>query len=93
LEEGSTSQFIQELLVNALSVVQCCLPFGVYKKKLSASLAKITAQYSQMDESTQILAFQSLRALIIWNNPKQDSSLFEFAVKVNFSSYNDLETV
>jgi hypothetical protein len=45
-----------------------------------------------MEETTQILAFQTLRALLIFFNTsatdktiKKDTSLFDFTVKVIFS--------
>jgi hypothetical protein len=46
LEEGSSSAFIQEFLVNGAQVAQCCLPFTIYRKKLAANCARISMKYS-----------------------------------------------
>eukprot|EP00347_Sterkiella_histriomuscorum_P015725 403355916 len=87
IEEGSNGAFVEEFLVNGLQVAQVILPFGIYKKKLSSSLARIIAAYSTTEEQAQILAYQTLRALIVWNNPKQDASLFEFAAKKLYNEF------
>ena len=33
------------------------------------------------------MAYQTLRALIAWNNPKTDSSLFEFSAKKLYNEF------
>ena len=40
-----------------------------------------------------MLAFQGLRALIVWNGPKTESGLFEFSVKVRFKVLTSIETL
>ena len=52
LDEESSSSYIAEFLVNSTEVAQCCMPFGLYKKKLAGSCARIVAQYSKMQEET-----------------------------------------
>jgi hypothetical protein len=81
------SNFVQEFLVSGVAVAQCCLPYGLYRKKLAANCAKICASYSNMEEGSQVLALQSVRALLILYTPNapgtpRDTSLFDFTIKV-----------
>ncbi len=94
LEEGAASEFVQDFLVQGQTVAQVCLPYGLYRKKLASNCTKICVEYSKMQETTQILAFQALRSVVVLYTPtnpndknqKKDTSLFEFAVK---RMYND----
>ena len=72
LEEGADSGFVQEFLVSGVAVAQCCIPYGLYRKKLAANCAKVCSSYSHMSESAQILAFQVIRALLIFFNQAGD---------------------
>lgn len=54
--------------MSAVAIAQCCLPFGLYRKKLAANCARVIANYAQHAETAQILAFQGLRALLIYYN-------------------------
>jgi hypothetical protein len=90
LSEGADSSFVSEFLVSGTAVAQCCLPYGLYRKKLAGNCAKICAQYSKMSESAQMLSLQIVRALLMWfmqqPGDKKDSTLFEFTIK---RFYND----
>ena len=46
--------------------VKCCLPFKVYTKKLANNCAKVAVHYSQCDGKSIILAFNTLRSLVMW---------------------------
>lgn len=90
LSEGADASFIAEFLVSGAAVAQCCLPYGLYRKKLAANCVKICGQYSKMSEGAQVLSLQIVRSLLMWfmqqAGEKKDSSLFEFTVK---RFYND----
>jgi hypothetical protein len=69
LEEGAASEFVQDFLVSGTAVAQCCLPYGLYRKKLIANCARVCVVYSKMQETSQILAFQALRATLVLYTP------------------------
>jgi hypothetical protein len=92
LDEGAASDFIQEFLVSGPAVAQCCLPYGLYRKKLAANCARICAQFAHMQESAQILAFQVVRTLLLFftqakGDSKKDTTLFEFTVKKLYNEF------
>lgn len=93
LDEGAASSFVQEFLVSGAAVSQCCLPYGLYRKKLAANCARICVMYSRMEETSQILAFQIVRSLLLYFSQsgsapeKRDNSLFEFTVKRMYNEF------
>lgn len=68
VEEGADSAFVQEFLVSGVAIAMVSLPYGLYRKKLASNYAKICVSYSHMEETSQVLAFQGLRALILFYN-------------------------
>ncbi len=45
LDEGSTG-LVQDFLISGSAVAMCCLPFGLYRKKLAANLGRICMLYA-----------------------------------------------
>lgn len=86
LEDGSSGKFISGLLVSGSDVVKCCLPFGIYCKKLITSSSRVCVMYHQMSETSQLLGFNMLRHLLVWSL-KDTPSLFEFAIKKMYNEF------
>jgi hypothetical protein len=64
--ETASSEFLTEFLGKGPEVARCCIPFSIYKKKLANGVAKICVLYSKLDKTTIVLAFNTLRSLIMW---------------------------
>lgn len=60
------TQMLQVLLSQGSDCVKCCLPFRVYAKKLANNCARIAVLYSQVDSKSIMLAFNTVRSLIMW---------------------------
>lgn len=52
LEDGSSGKFISSLLAAGPDVVKCCLPYGIYSKKLISSCARVCVMYHEMSETS-----------------------------------------
>ena len=72
------------LLSNGADCTKCCLPFRVYAKKLANNCAKIAVLYSQVEGSAIILAFSTLRSLIMW---AQDGPMYEATLKRMYNEF------
>lgn len=72
------------LLCNGADATKCCLPFRVYAKKLANNCAKIAVLYSQAEGQTIILAFNTLRSLIMWS---QDGPMYEATLKRMYNEF------
>lgn len=79
-----SSQFLTEFFGNGPEVAKCCIPFSIYKKKLANGAAKVCALYSKLDQSSILLAFNTLRSLLLW---AQDISLFENSLKRMYNEF------
>lgn len=49
LDEGGANAGL--LLLSGIAVAQCCLPYGLYRKKLAANCARVVASYSRIEEA------------------------------------------
>jgi len=72
------------LFCNSTDSVKCCLPFKVYTKKLANTCAKVAVLYSQVESNAIVLAFNTLRSLIMW---AQDAALFEATLKRMYNEF------
>ena len=78
------SNMLAVLFSNGSDVTRCCLPFKVYAKKLANNSAKVTVLYSQVEQNAIILAFNTLRSLIMW---AQDAKLYEDTLKRMYNEF------
>jgi hypothetical protein len=60
------------------------LPFPTYVKKLANVCARITVMYSRVEANSLILAFNTLRSLIIWS---QQKPLFDSVMKKMYNEF------
>ena len=72
------------LFCNGSDATRCCLPFKVYTKKLANNCARVSVLYGQVDQSAIILAFSTLRSLIMWS---QDAALYEATLKRMYNEF------
>lgn len=72
------------LFSNGTDIARCCIPFKVYTKKLANNCAKVCVLYSQVKENSIILAFNTLRSLIMWS---QDPALYEATLKRMYNEF------
>lgn len=79
--KGNESSFFTNFFINGKSVVQCCLPFKIYSRKLSNNMAQLCMQYSKIDSTSQILIFNSLYHLVLYLTTPTDNSFFQNSIK------------
>lgn len=77
-------QFMSEYFGNGSDVARCCIPFKVYTKKLANSCAKVSVDYSKMNQAVVMLGFNTLRSLVVWS---QDNALFEASLKRMYNEF------
>ena len=78
------SEMLAVLFSNGQDSVKCCLPFRVYTKKLANNCAKVAVLYSQVQPNAIILAFNTLRSLVMWT---QDAALYEATLKRMYNEF------
>jgi len=64
--QDAHSEMLSLLLESGADSVKCCLPFKVYTKKLANNCAKVAVLYSQVNSKAIILAFNTVRSLVLW---------------------------
>jgi len=65
-EESLSHEFMVEYFTNGSDVARCCIPFKVYTKKLATNMAKVSVNYSKLNQNVIMLGFNTLRSLIVW---------------------------
>lgn len=83
-DSNASGQFIGHFFGNGADAARCCIPYKVYQKKMSNLVAKVSVSYSQMDKTTIVLAFTTLRSLVTWS---QDNVLFEATLKRMYNEF------
>ena len=75
---------LEVLLSQGTDCIKCCLPFRVYTKKLANNCARIAVLYSQVESKAIMLAFNTVRSLIMW---AQDAALYEATLKRMYNEF------
>lgn len=71
----------QSFFANGKSVAKCCLPFKIYSRKLANVSAQLCMQYSKIDQTSQLLIFNTLYYIVLYLSKPGDNSFFENSVK------------
>lgn len=82
--QEDTLTHVTHFFIKGQAVVQCVLPFPTYVKKLANVCARITVMYSRIEANSLILAFNTLRSLIIWS---QQKPLFDSVMKKMYNEF------
>ena len=80
-EKAKDNTFLMQFFINGKQVVQCCIPFRIYSRKLSNNLAQLCMQYSRIDPTSQMLIFNALFHMIKYLTKPDDSTFFQNAIK------------
>jgi hypothetical protein len=79
-----TLTHIEHFFINGVDVVRCILPHKTYAKKLGNICARISVNYSRIEKSAIILAFNALKHLNMWLANK---TFFETIMKKMYNEF------